>query len=410
MALSAVRWHRMTSVAVLTALLTACGNSASPVTSTTTDSAGVRITTSSAPAFTEATRWTVDTTPIVDIGSDTDTTAQFDDVPAALLVGDTIIVADGSDLVLRYFDLRGNALKTVGRKGAGPGEYENIRTLERAGDSLLIHDAQQERATLLHTSGSFGRTFRVQRDAKGGTWSVPIGRWRDGRFLLAGQSGVSSAMPVGPVSRTFAVMRYGASGAFDTLLKEAPGGETVAITSRRFVSDLEPPYARHTIARFHPDGFWLGTADAARIDRFDRNGRLAASLRWSAPDVRISPSEQDDWRTDRRAGIASMSGEFAELKAAIDQAVGLVDFPASRPPYRTFLVNDTHLWVQRVPAWSAQNVATEWDVFDANGAWLGLVNMPARVVPLDIAGDRIVALWRDDNDVPHVRVYRVTGR
>lgn len=72
-------------------------------------------------------------------------------VLAALLIRDTIIVADGSDLVLRYFDLRGNALKTVGRKGAGPGEYENIRTLQRAGDSLLIHDAQQERATLLHT-------------------------------------------------------------------------------------------------------------------------------------------------------------------------------------------------------------------------------------------------------------------
>lgn len=224
MALSAVRWYRMTSGFVLAALLTACGSSAPPRTSITTDSAGVRITNSSAPSFTDATRWTIDTTPMVDIGSDTDTTAQFNDVPGALLVGDTIIVADGSDLVLRYFDLRGNALKTVGRKGAGPGEYESIRTLQRAGDSLLIHDAQQERATLLHTSGSFGRTFRVQRDAKGGTWSVPIGRWSDGRFLLAGQSGVNSAMPVGPVSRTFAVMRYGANGAFDTLLKEAPGG------------------------------------------------------------------------------------------------------------------------------------------------------------------------------------------
>ncbi len=52
----------------------------------------------------------------------------------------------------------------------------------------------------------------------------------------------------------------------------------------------------------------------------------------------------------RRVGVASMSGEFAELRAAIDQAVGLVNFPASRPPYRTFLANDTHLWVQRVPA------------------------------------------------------------
>lgn len=111
----------------------------------------------------------------------------------------------------------------------------------------------------------------------------------------------------------------------------------------------------------------------------------------------------------RRVGVASMSGEFAELKAAIGQAVGLVNFPASRPPYRTFLANDTHLWVQRVPAWNAEEVATEWEVFDANGTWQGLVTMPARVVPLDIAGDRIVALWRDDDDVPHVRVYRVTG-
>ena len=132
------------------ALLAACTGSSRPVTSTTTDSAGVRITTSSAPAFIDATRWTVDTIPLVDIGgSETDTTAQFDDVPGALLMGDTIVVADGSDLVLRYYDLRGTPLKTVGRKGAGPGEYQNIRSLRRVGDSLLIHDAQQERAALL---------------------------------------------------------------------------------------------------------------------------------------------------------------------------------------------------------------------------------------------------------------------
>ena len=56
----------------------------------------------------------------------------------------------------------------------------------------------------------------------------------------------------------------------------------------------------------------------------------------------------------RRVGVASISGEFAELKAAIGQEVGLVKFPASRPPYRTFLANDTHLWVQRVPAWTAE--------------------------------------------------------
>lgn len=134
---------------------------------------------------------------------------------------------------------------------------------------------------------------------------------------------------------------------------------------------------------------------------------LVASIRWSAPNVRIPPSEQDEWRATRRAGVASVSGEFTELKAAIEQAVGLVNFPASRPSYRTFLVNDTQLWVQRVPAWNAEDVATEWDVFDAGGTWQGLVNMPARIVPLDITGNRIVALWRDDDDVPHVRVYRV---
>jgi len=80
------------------------------------------------------------------------------------------------------------------------------------------------------------------------------------------------------------------------------------------------------------------------------------------------------------------------------------------------------LWVQRIRALSdmsaeekesfnpLQNIGSaEWDIFDAEGRYLGIVEMPFHFQPLGFHDDSVFGVWRDDLDVQYVRVMRILG-
>ena len=51
-----------------------------------------------------------------------------------------------------------------------------------------------------------------------------------------------------------------------------------------------------------------------------------------------------------------------------------------------------------------------FEVFDAEGVWLGAVQMPPRFTPTQISSEYAIGKWKDPDDVQHVRVYRLTRR
>ena len=51
--------------------------------------------------------------------------------------------------------------------------------------------------------------------------------------------------------------------------------------------------------------------------------------------------------------------------------------------------------------------ASEWDVFDAQGRFLGVVGMPERFTAMVFRDDRIYGLWRDEFGVQYVVRLRI---
>ena len=51
----------------------------------------------------------------------------------------------------------------------------------------------------------------------------------------------------------------------------------------------------------------------------------------------------------------------------------------------------------------------DWDVFDADGRFLGVVSMPSRFQPRQFVGDRIFGVWRNELDVQFAMQLRVVG-
>jgi hypothetical protein len=50
-----------------------------------------------------------------------------------------------------------------------------------------------------------------------------------------------------------------------------------------------------------------------------------------------------------------------------------------------------------------------WDVFDAEGRYLGVVNMPPRFQPVRFLGNVIYGIQRDELDVQYVVKLQVVG-
>ncbi len=53
--------------------------------------------------------------------------------------------------------------------------------------------------------------------------------------------------------------------------------------------------------------------------------------------------------------------------------------------------------------------APEWDVFDSEGRFLGVVAMPHRFKRMVFRGDKIYGVWRDELDVQYVVRLRIVG-
>ena len=128
----------------------------------------------------------------------------------------------------------------------------------------------------------------------------------------------------------------------------------------------------------------------------------AAVVRSFGVDRSPRPVEGSDLETMREQVQASVPEALRQdYLSALDHA----DRPQVLPAYRTLLPGPGEsVWAQVFEAdpWDART----WDVFDADGVWLGTVRMPEQFRPLQLESDRVVGVWYDDLGVEHVRAYR----
>jgi hypothetical protein len=54
--------------------------------------------------------------------------------------------------------------------------------------------------------------------------------------------------------------------------------------------------------------------------------------------------------------------------------------------------------------------APDWDVFDSEGRYLGVVTLPDRFEPVEFAEEDVYGVWRDELDVEYVMRLKVVAR
>ena len=345
----------------------------------------------------------VDSVPVLDIGDEADGSHAIFSGPVlpVFLSDGRIVVANGGSQELRFFDKTGTWIRSIGRSGSGPGEFNSLGWLHvGTADSLLTYDWGQLRVSVFSPDGQYERSYMLGPDGGGGTLR-PQAALANGAIIASTQSSVdmSSAAP-GVRRDTSLLLLFDAQGRPLDSLGRFPGSEAWIDRTERSMSVQNRPFGKQLTVRAHANAVYVGSADTHEITVLESSGRAERTLRWSGSLMPISPPVIDAYVT------ATVADAPSERRAAAIEMLRRAPYPPAMPAFATFVVaDDGTVWVGRYLA-RGQGERRTFDVLDASGTVLGSVEMPARFSPSQVTRDRVIGTWRDEDDVVHIRVYR----
>lgn len=385
-----------------------CDAAGVPESYTVRDSAGIRIIESTAPAWRAGDVWTVEDTPVLQIGTvDGAPDYQFSVISSLWRLEDgRIMASDRLAAQIRAFDSQGNFLSSFGRQGDGPGEF---RFLDRAapfrGDSIVAWGSN--RMAMFDGGGRLGRTLTLTlpppefMGTGAMTLSVsggPEDVFPDGTLLVRGSSGFR-ANPGDLISFENPYHRYSSEGEPIGELYTVSGGTTRMPTPGG--SPPPPvPYPRQFVRAIDRTGLYTGGSAGFELEHRREDGTVDRVIRAFHRELAMDEGAREAYRENARRSAQGQADP-----AAMEAALREVEFPATIPPYAQALVDPgEHLWVRHYPL-TGNTLPQTWSIFAPEGHLLGTVETPARFQVRQIGSDFVLGIWTDELDVQYIRMY-----
>lgn len=323
-----------------------------------------------------------------------------------------VYVLDGQAQEVLQYDELGSYVRTVARRGEGPGELALAYQLAVLPDGrLVVADANNQRVHLfgpgagdrdewpLRDSHPYG-SHLLWTDTAGRTWilhlAMPATGWDamlKGVVIVRGPDGAHLDTLPGP------------AGDFDPpelTASSRPRGPTGTSGFR-----TEPvPFSPAAVWAGHPHGGIVkGISSDYRID-LDLGDRVLRIERAFDP-IPVPPAERDHYRDSITDLMRYMDPDWEWNGPPI---------PETKPVFRRLHSGkDGRIWVELSPelrsaADPSLGERIRFDVFEPDGTYLGAVNAPAEfrasINPV-FDGDHVWAVTRDELDVQRVVRYRI---
>jgi hypothetical protein len=393
----------------------AAGSTAAVAQVTARDSAGVRIVENALPSWPRGREWTLSAQPVVDIGAGQDSLDELATVMGATRLSDgSIAIANMGTNTIKLFDARGRYVRSIGRRGQGPGEFRQVMGIARMpGDTIAAIDSREE-VEFFGVDGRFARGLRSP-SRKEGLVVTGFHFFDDGSFARTSWPQAYRQSP-GRWQDSLVVFRMTPTDTGGSIVSRHPAMEFTRTATLPFSQPVTFAPAGFIVSA--GSAYWVAYADRYEIRRHRLDGRLELIVRapWTPQPVR------NEDRARYREFIINLGAEGggrvdARLGAQRQKMMEEVEFARNLPAYQFVVVDgERNLWLSNVELewFLSQGFArvtsgpTAWRVFDATGRWLGTVPMPARFRPMEIGRDYVLGLWRDTEDVEHVRLYRLT--
>jgi hypothetical protein len=338
---------------------------------------------------------------------------------ALTTIGTVILGADGQyvyvvqreENMIRVFDSRsGKLIHTIGRDGAGPGEFKGLGRIGWKQDTLFAVDVALQRVSLFSPSGEHFRTERIVSAPIPaiGRPAIPAILTESGEVIgepfvsMAGvANGDITSVPMVLMTRTGAVIRTLAIRNVRNTISKVAAGNRVLF----FVQPMSDP----SLKSFAPDGSSLVIVDQSVSE--DRVATFLVTRIKSTGDTlyhrayrytpRPIPSQVADSIHDFYVE-AFTRGRIPRARQVVEEAIALprMQLPVSAVVHGS----DGSTWIRREDRGSASVV---WLVLNAEGGIRATVYAPPGLTLLALGTGSVWGTVRDDLDVPYLVRYRV---
>ena len=356
------------------------------------DSAGIQIVEATRPLWDDSSPWRIDPDPVVDLTlTGSGPNHEFHQARSMKQRPDgSLMIANTGSEEVRVFSATGEFLGSFGGSGEGPGEFRSLYVIENAGDTLLAMDSDG-RVTVVAPDLTVVRAFNIApltldlHYVDGGA-ILP-----EPRALILPPAGVA-----GRIRPPVPLVLFDLEGEQSDSIGEMQGPELYISGGSVGVFFGKSSHVA-TMGR----RIFSGANDLMQVQELDMSGNLVRILRVPRYPLDLSNAQiaaERDFFLDR----SPPGSPFRQ---------GFEDAPASdtRPAYDDIMVDPSGaVWLELFRGASEEDQPQEWLVLDADGTWLGNVGIPDRFAVTDITMDAVLGIWRDELDVQHPQVLRLT--
>ena len=329
-----------------------------------------------------------------------------------------IVVPLPQDRQIRWYDSTGKRIASVGRRGIGPGEFENVGAMGWKADTLWVFDARIRRVTYIAPPGTILRADAPL--ALGATPFTPM----HGAFVQE----ISALSPDGSMLGTARrVTREGGElGLSPTFIARiAPGGSWDSLATPPVLEDPRWYMEVAGLGRYLPFGARPVVAHAADGSRFaflstevtgpeggnytlsvfDADGDTVFTRSYPFTGVPIPRAAADS----AVAAEARPAGSATEGPADLDrrfQHVARERMPPVYPPIQSLVLGgDDTIWLTLHDSAGVRRTL----VLDRDGDPVGVVTMSTRSVIRQATASRVWVTETDADGLASVVRYRVMG-
>jgi hypothetical protein len=326
---------------------------------------------------------------------------------------------------IRVHDASGSFVRTIGRQGEGPGEFDRVGTMAIVGDTLWVLDYGLYRFSYFDLAGSPLETRRIPIDLGDSRTDLPPrprGLLRDGT-IIGSPPAFSDLVASGDLTENYLVRMDALGSAVDTIATYSLVNTTWEITNNAAGPSYFGSYQRQPFS----------DTEIVTVSDYDMTAVRV---------TRRSPEAQDPpaftvtvWEIDgdtvfsrafpyspiplRTAIVDSIIDAFAENVANSDFLAGRATFdeaarwareslylPSYHPPVSSLVIGaDGQLWLR---AEELGEPVAKWRILSAGGDPVGAVDLPSGFTMLYARGMQVWGSEYDELDVPYIVRYRIT--
>ena len=322
------------------------------------------------------------------------------------------------DAMIRRWTPEGAPAGSLGRKGEGPGEFEQPTRMGFFGDSLWVWDSENYRVSYFDLEGDFTGSVMPRVDLGGVAESPPRPEipLLDGTFL-----GISPAWSDGIARGTVTgspYVRMDADGRTLARIWTMPweprdifalreGGRS-SYGSQPFGDGHSVSIGENSLVTINRRA-WTGSGDAAvTVSRISFDGDTIFTTRVHYDPIPLPTERFEAELAEQVERRSSMPAAFQASEAKIREALYR---PSHLPAVRgTMQARDGSMWLRRFDPFETGSGERmyEWWVLDAEGTSVARAHAPTGLSIRLIDGDAVWGVERDELGVEYIVRYRLT--